>query len=318
MERLKIVLTDCDTVCASDLDLSVLEKFGDVTYYGETLPHEAAERISDADIIIINKTLIGKAELDAAKRLKLVCLFATGYNNVDVAYARSLGIDVCNAGVYSTSAVAQHVFAFILDHASAVSAYNSDVKNGEWVRSRLFCFFSKPTEELAGKTIGIFGYGAIGHRVAALAKAFEMRVLACTRTPQVDPDVLFVDFDTLLRESDYLSVHCPLNASTAEIFNSEAFAKCKQGLYFVNTSRGGVVNEQDLLSALESGRLSGAAIDVLTSEPMRADCVLRDAPNLTVTPHIAWAPLETRLRLLSIVVGNIDSYLSGKPINLVN
>ncbi len=318
MERLKIVLTDCDTVNAGDLDLSVLERFGDVTYYGETLPHQIAERIADADIVILNKTVIGKAELDAAKRLKLICLFATGYNNIDVAYARERGVDVCNAGVYSTSAVAQHTFAFILNHASQVAAYDGDVKRGEWTRSRLFCFFSRPTEELAGKTLGIFGYGAIGHRVAELAKAFEMRVLVCTRTPKVDPTVEFVDFDTLLSESDYLTVHCPLNESTAKIFNAEAFAKCKRGLYFVNTSRGGVIDEPALLDALRGGRLSGAAIDVLTQEPMREDCVLTDAPNITFTPHIAWAPLETRRRVLSIVESNIEAYLAGDPKNVVN
>ncbi len=318
MEKLKIVLTDCDTVCASDLDLSVLESFGDVTYYGETLPEQTAERIADADIVILNKTVIGKKELDAAKHLKLICLFATGYNNIDVVYARERGVEVCNAGVYSTSAVAQHAFAFILNHASQVSAYDRDVKDGKWIRSRLFCFFSRPTEELAGKTLGIFGYGAIGKRVATLAKAFEMRVFVCTRTPQTDPTVEFVDFDTLLGESDYLTIHCPLNDSTAKIFNATAFDKCKSGLYLVNTSRGGVIDEPALLDALKNGKLSGAAIDVLTTEPMRDDCVLCDAPNLTLTPHIAWASLETRRRLLSIVVGNIETYLSGNPKNVVN
>lgn len=315
---LNIVLTDCATVTSGDLDLSVLEKFGNVTYYPETAPQLTCERIKDADIVIINKTVIGKAELDAAKNLKLVALFATGYNNVDTEYARSKGVTVCNAGVYSTSAVAQQVFGFILGHATKIAEYDADVKSGEWIRSRLFCFFSRPTCELAGKTLGIFGYGAIGKRVAEIGKAFEMRVISCTRTPKNDPAVEFVDFDTLLAESDYLSVHCPLTEATREIFNTDAFRKMKKGAYFINTARGGVINEQALADALESEQLGGAAIDVLTSEPMREDCVLFGAKNITVTPHIAWAPLQTRERLLSIVCDNLTAFLEGKPINVVN
>ncbi len=318
MKKLKIVLTDCDTVNADDLGLSVLEQFGEVIYYGETSPELTAERIADADIIVINKTLIGKRELDAARNLKLVCLFATGYNNVDVKYARTLGVTVCNAGSYSTSAVAQQVFGYILNRASQIAAYDADVKEGEWIRSRLFCFFSRPTSELCGKTLGIFGLGAIGRRVAEIGKAFEMRVIACTRTPKKVDGVELVDFDTLLAESDYLTVHCPLTEETAEIFNAEAFRKCKQGSYFINTSRGGVINEAALRTSLDSGHLSGAAIDVLTREPMQKDCVLYEAENITITPHIAWAPLETRCRLLTIVKDNIQSFIEGHPINVVN
>ena len=269
-------------------------------------------------MVILNKTVLGKNELDAAKNLRLIALFATGYNNIDTVYAREKGITVCNAGSYSTSAVAQQVFAYILNHASKVADYDRDVKDGAWIRSRLFCFFSRPTEELAGKTLGIFGYGAIGKRVAAIAKAFEMRVIVTTRTPQIDESVEFVDFDTLLRESDYLSVNCPLNESTKEKFNSDAFSKMKKGAYFINTARGGVINEQALADALASGRLAGAGIDVLTSEPMREDCPLCSAPNTTITPHVAWAPLQTRERLLSIVEDNIEHFINGSPKNVVN
>lgn len=316
--KLNIVLTDCATVSSGDLDLSVLEELGNVTYYPETSPDQTAERIKDADVVIINKTVIGKAEIDAAKNLKLVALFATGYNNVDTVYARSKGITVSNAGSYSTAAVAQQVFAYILNHASKIAAYDADVKNGEWIRSRLFCFFSRPTLELGSKTLGIFGYGAIGDRVARLAKAFDMRVIACSRTKKEIEGVEFVDMDTLLRESDFISVHCPLTEQTKEIFNEATFAKMKKGAYFINTARGGVINERALLDALTSGHLSGAAIDVLTKEPMQEDCVLFGAPNLTVTPHIAWAPLETRQRLLSIVYGNVSSFIAGTPKNVVN
>ena len=315
---LNIVLTDCNTVSSGDLDLSVLEKFGNVTYYGQTEPSEIAERIKDADIVILNKTVLGENELRAAKRLKLIALFATGYNNIDPAYARKMGITVCNAGSYSTSAVAQQVFGFILANATKISEYDRDVKDGAWIRSRLFCFFSRPASELQGKTLGIFGYGAIGRRVAEIARAFEMNVLATTRTKKDDDIATFVDFDTLLRESDYISANCPLNEGTREIFNAEAFAKMKKGAYFINTARGGVINEQALFDALASGHLSGAAVDVLTSEPMREDCVLFSAPNITVTPHIAWAPIETRERLLSIVMDNVESFLAGMPKNVVN
>lgn len=318
MKKLNIVLTDCATVGANDIDFSVLEAFGKVTYYGETSPEETAERIKDADIVILNKTLIGKAELDAAKNLKLIALFATGYNNVDTVYARQKGVTVCNAGVYSTSAVAQQVFGYILNHASRISEYDADVKNGEWIRSRLFCFFSRPTTELEGKTLGIFGYGAIGSRVADIGKAFGMKILACTRTPKVVDGVEFVNMDTLLQNCDYLTVHCPLTDSTRLLFGKEAFAKMKKGAFFINTARGGVTDENALADALASGHLSGAAVDVLTVEPMRKDCPLFSAPNITITPHIAWAPLETRERLLSIVSKNLENFIAGKPTNVVN
>ncbi len=315
---LNIVLTDCNTVTSGDLDLSVLEKFGKVTYYGESLPEQIPERIKDADIVILNKTVLGKAELEGAKNLKLIALFATGYNNIDTVYARERGITVCNAGSYSTSAVAQQVFGFILANATKIAEYDRDVKDGKWIESRLFCFFSRPACELQGKTLGIFGYGAIGRRVAEIARAFEMKVIATKRNPVEDDIVTFVDFDTLLSESDYLSVNCPLNDGTKEIFNAEAFAKMKKGAYFINTARGGVIVEQDLVDALKSGHLSGAAVDVLTVEPMRADCPLLNAPNITFTPHVAWAPIETRTRLLSIVMENIENFLGGTPKNVVN
>ena len=316
--KYNIVLTDCNTVNAGDLDLTVLEEFGSVTYYGEASPDQVCERIKDADIIILNKTVIGKAEIDAAPNLKMIALWATGYNNIDVSYARERGIYVCNAGSYSTGAVAQQIFAYILAHASRVTDYDSDVKQGDWIRSRLFCFFSRPTYELEGKTLGIFGFGTIGSRVADIGKAFGMRVIATNRSKKSYDGVEFVDFDTLLAESDYLSVNCPLNAETAEIFNASAFDKMKVGLYFINTARGGVLVEDALADALNSGKLAGAAVDVLTYEPMREDCPLLHAKNITITPHVAWAPLQTRQRLLSIVTANVKNFIDGNPTNVVN
>lgn len=317
--KLKIVLTDCATVSSqNDIDLSVFEKFGEVVYYPETSPELTAERIADADIIVLNKTVIGRAEMDAAKKLKLIAIFATGYNNIDIEYAREKNIAVCNAGSYSTGAVAQHVFAFILNHACSVTTYDADVKDGEWLRSRLFSFFHHRTYELAGKTLGIFGFGSIGMQVARIALAFDMRVLVCTRTKKEFAGVEFVDFDTLLAESDYITPHCPLTDKTAKLFDAAAFAKMKPTAYFINTARGGVVDEHALADALERGIIAGAGIDVLTNEPMRADCELLCAKNITITPHIAWAPLETRQRLLGIVIDNIEGFLRGEPKNKVN
>lgn len=316
---MKIVLTDCDTVVANnDIDLSVLSEFGEVVYYPETSPTLTAERIKDADVVIVNKTVLGKAEMEKATNLKLIALFATGYNNIDVKYAAERGIAVCNAGSYSTSAVAQQVFAYILAQASAVSKYDEDVKRGDWIRSRLFSFFSRPTAELSGKVLGIFGFGAIGRQVARIALAFDMKVIATTRSKKECDGVEFVSFDELLARSDYLTVHCPLTPETERRFNADAFEKMKDGAYFINTARGGVVDEDALFEALESGKLSGAAIDVLTKEPMPADCKLISAKNITITPHIAWAPLETRERLLDIVVENIRSFIAGAPKNKVN
>ncbi len=318
---LKIVLTDCETVSANDLDLKILEKFGEVIYYPETPKDLIAERIKDADVIICNKTVIGKNEIDAAKNLKLITLFATGYNNIDVKYAATKNIAVCNAGSYSTHAVAQQTFSYILDFASKIALYDSDVKGGSWIRSRLFSVFSRPTFELLGKTIGIFGYGAIGRQVANIANAFGMNILVCTRTPRPELDtipVTYVDLDTLLENSDFVTLHCPLNEQTKGLFDENAFKRMKKGAYFINTARGAVIDEQALVDALNTDHLAGAAIDVLAVEPMQADCPLLNAKNIRITPHVAWAPKETRMRVLDTVVKNIETFLEGCPQNRVN
>jgi glycerate dehydrogenase len=310
--KYNIVLTDCDTVNAGDLDLSALEEFGNVTYYGETLPSQVHERIKDADIIILNKTVIGKAEIDAAPNLKMIALWATGYNNIDVSYAREKGIDVCNAGSYSTSAVAQQVFAYILAHASRVTEYDADVKDGKWIRSRLFCFFSRPTYEIEGKTLGIFGFGTIGKRIADIGRAFGMRVIATNRSKKEYDGVEFVDFDTLLAESDYLSVNCPLNEQTSKIFNAEAFAKMKASAIFLNVGRGAIVDEQALADALNQNKIAAAGLDVLTVEPMSPENPLlsiKDSNKLIITPHIAWASVEARTYLMKVIHGQIKDWI---------
>lgn len=315
---MKIVITDAGTVTGGDLDLTCFEEFGELVCYDVTPDSLLAERIADAHIVLCNKTVIGKEAMDAAKDLRYIGLFATGYNNIDIDYARERGIAVCNAGQYSTMAVAQHTFAFILALASRVEKYSSFVAEGGWIKSKFFSNFSFPTSEIYGKTLGIAGYGSIGRAVATIARAFGMRVLVYTRTPKEEEGVEQVDFDTLLRSSDFITAHLPLNAQSAGMFNAEAFAKCKRSAYFINTSRGGTVVEEDLARALNEGVIAGACVDVLTAEPMTEDCPLFGAKNIMITPHIAWAPLDTRIRLLSTVTDNIRAWLAGAPVNKVN
>ncbi|MBR3969152.1 MAG: D-2-hydroxyacid dehydrogenase [Clostridia bacterium] len=314
----KILIADCATLTQNnDLDITVLEKYGDVVYNKNISHSELLDTAHRYDMILCNKTIIDKNVIEKAEKLKFIGLFATGYNNIDITAAREHGITVCNAGSYSTSAVAQQVFAYILNHYNAVNRYNNFVQNGGWQCSPTFSVLCYPTDELKDKTIGIIGYGSIGQRVAEIALAFEMKVLVHTRTPKNDDRVRFVSLDELLTQSDIVTPHCPLNDESREMFNKETFNKMRDGAFFINTSRGGVVNEFDLANALKSGKLSGAAIDVLTEEPMSNDCVLKNAPNLIITPHTAWAPLATRKRLLNIVEDNIQSFLNGTPKNVV-
>jgi len=315
---MKIVITDRDTVTKGDLSLDCLERFGEVISYGLTAPGELVERIKDADVVLCNKTQMTAGVMDACPSLKYIGLFATGYNNIDTAHAREKGITVCNAGEYSSDAVAQLTFAMLLELCTSLSGYKAYTASGGWVTSPVFSAFIYPQRELAGMTLGVVGYGSIGRRVARIARAFGMRVLVYTRTPGSDPEAEYVSFDELLAQSDAITVHCPLTDATAKLFNESAFEKMKQGALFVNTSRGGVVDEHALRAALDSGKLAGAALDVLTTEPMTADCPLLGAENLLITPHIAWAPLETRQRLLGIVESNIENWQKGQPTNVVS
>lgn len=317
---MKMVFTDSGTVfSAGDVDVaSYLKPFGEVVFYEENDPAKTAERIADADVVFCNKTILGEAELSAASHLKYIGLFATGYNNIDTSFARQKGIDVCNAGEYSTMAVAQHTFALMLELACKVGKYNTFVQEGGWKRSKFFSIFEYPTCELYGKTLGLIGYGSIGRAVANIALAFGMKVLVNTRTPREDARVTFVDRGTLLAESDFISCHTPLTPETAGMFDSTAFAKMKRTAYFINTSRGGVVDEPALAQAVKSGLIAGAAVDVAAVEPMQPDCPLCGIENLLITPHCAWAPLETRLRLLDIVCSNLRAWQEGHPTNLVN
>ena len=315
---MKIVLTDAQTVLDNLVDATALKKLGEVVEYGLLKYEEVAEKIADADIVICNKTKLDSYTLRLAKNLKYIGLFATGYNNIDIDYCKEHNIAVCNAGSYSTNAVAQHTFALILEHYNNTAKYNQFVQDGKWKRSKTFSPFVYPLSELAGKTLGIVGLGSIGQAVAKIANAFEMKVIAYNRSAREIENVEMTSLDELLSKSNIVSVHCPLNSESEHMFNRETFAKMKKGALFVNTARGGVMVEQDLFDALESEHLGGAAIDTLAVEPMEKDCVLMNAKNCIITPHIAWAPLETRVRLMNIVVDNIKNFLNGTPTNKVN
>ena len=314
---MKIVLTDAQTVLDNLVNADILKQFGEVEEYGLLRYDEVAEKIADADMVVCNKTLLDKNTLRLEKKLKYIGLFATGYNNIDIDYCKAHNIAVCNAGSYSTNAVAQHTFALILEHFNNTSNYNKYVQDGRWKRSKTFSPFVYPLSELAGKTLGIVGFGNIGRAVAKIANAFEMRVIAYNRSEKQADEGEFVSFETLLEQSDIVSVHCPLNSESENMFDKNAFAKMKKGALFVNTARGGVMVEQDLFDALQSGHLGGAAIDTLKVEPMEEDCILMGAKNCIMTPHIAWAPVETRVRLMNIVADNIRAFLNGTPQNRI-
>ena len=261
-----------------------------------------------------------EAVLDACPNIRLICIQATGYNTVDCDACKKRGIVVTNVPSYGTAAVAQFTMALILELCHQIGLHNLSVHQGDWVRSENFCYWLTPQSELAGKILGIYGFGRIGQAVARLARAFGMEVLACSRreTPEGQKLARYVDLDTLLGQSDILSLHCPLFPSTENLIREETIAKMKDGAILINTARGGLVDEAALAQALTLGKLRGAAVDVVSREPMLPDNPLLTAPNCIITPHMAWAPVESRQRLLDCVVENIRCFLAGKPQNVVN
>ena len=323
---MKIVILDAETLTINnDIDFSVFDQYGDVTTYPFTKDEEIPERIKDADIVLCNKSPMNRQNLCHAKDLKYIGLFATGYNNVDLEYTREKNITVCNAGSYSTEAVTQHVFALILHYYNTIFRYDNFVKEEGWIHTNKFSPFME-MKELYGKTIGIIGYGSIGKKVAQVANAFGMNVLAYSRsalkqadraTKELKESVQFVDIDTLLENSDIVTVHCPLNKDSEKMCDMSFFKKMKKDSLFINTSRGGVVNEGDLLEALNNNIIRWAALDVIDREPMTSDCQLLKAKNIIITPHAAWAPVETRMRLIKIVSENLKKWLAGTPINVI-
>lgn len=314
---MKIVVLDKCTVTTGDVDLSPLERCGDVEYYDLLTKPEIIKALDGADAVIVNKAVIDKEIMDATS-LGFIGLFATGYNNIDTEYAKQKGIVVCNVPGYSTSSVTQMTFSLMLDLASSTSKYSASVAGGDWKRSAQFSYLTYPICELAGKTLGIYGLGAIGISVARVALAFGMKVIAYTRTPKVVEGVELVSEKQLFSQSDFVSFHCPLNKDSERVLNRETIELMKPTAFVINTARGGVIDEQALADALRSRRIAGAGLDVLTSEPMAADCPLADIENCIITPHIAWAAYESRVRLIDIVVDNLRAFAAGTPINVVN
>lgn len=314
---MKITVLDTNTITKGDVSLEPLTKFGLTQFYDMLSEDEIIDAAKDSDIIICNKAKITERVMKNCKKLKFVTLFATGYNNIDLNAAKKYGVTVSNAPGYSTDSVAQHTFAFILELALNLSKYNLSVKNGDWVRSKNFSYFSFPLTELSGKTLGIIGLGTIGQAVAKIAKAFSMRVIAYSRTEKQLEGIEFLPLEDVFKQSDFLTLHCPLNEATSGLVNENTLKLMKPSAYIVNTSRGGVIVEDHLVKALENGTISGAAVDVLDTEPMYDNHPYLNAPNMIITPHIAWATIEARTRLIDLVSGNLKAFISGNPQNVV-
>jgi len=316
---MKIVVLDGYTLCPGDLDMGALDTLGDVAFYDRTPHTEIAGRIGDAQIVLTNKARITREIMDACPNLRYIGVLATGYNVVDIPAAVERGIVVTNVPAYSTQAVAQHTMALLLAGMSRVSEYDARVKQGAWSASPDFCFYAGPMEELAGKTLGIIGFGNIGQAVARIALAFGMHVLVHTRTPKAGwEEVAFVTREELFGKSDVITLHCPLTEKTQGIIDAAALVKMKDGVRVINTSRGPLVNEADMAAALSVGKVAKYMADVLSVEPAGEGNPLLAAPNTLLTPHVAWAPLQTRERLLDIAVDNVRNYIKGSPSNVVS
>lgn len=316
---MKTVILDWATM-TSDGDISedVFSEFGEIECYPFTPPELVAERIADAEIVLCNKALITADVIEKCPNIKYIGLFATGYNNIDIPKATEKGITVCNAGSYSTDAVAQQTFAYILEHYNRISQYNNAVKNGEWIKSPVFSYFPYRTYELSGKTLAIIGYGSIGKKVAEIGHAFGMNIIISTRTVPQNCPYEIVSVDDVFSRADILTLHCPLTEKTKGIVNLDRLKKMKKTALLINTSRGGTVIENDLAYALNNGIIAGAGLDVLDTEPMSPDTPLKNAKNCIITPHTAWSAYETRSRLIETVKENLRSYLKGTPINKIN
>jgi len=315
---MKIVVLDGYTLCPGDLDMRDLEALGEVQFYDRTPQEQIASRIGDAPVVLTNKAKITREVMEACPALSYIGVLATGYNVVDVKAAEERGIIVTNVPAYSTQAVAQHTIALLLAGMSRVSEYDACVKQGAWSSSPDFCFFAGAMEEIAGKTLGIVGFGSIGQAVARAALGLGMRVVVHTRTKrETELNVPFVSLDELLACSDVISLHCPLTEKTQGMISEAAIEKMKRGVRVINTARGPLIDETAMAAALESGKVACFMADVLSTEPPKADNPLLHAANTILTPHVAWAPYQTRVRLRDVAVGNVRAFLEGKPRNVV-
>ncbi len=313
---MNIVILESMAVNPGDLSWDAFSRFGEVTVYPRLAdPEETVRRIQDADIVLMNKTPITADLLDRCPRLKLVCVLATGYNVVDCEAARQRGVVICNVPAYGTTAVAQFTFGLLLEVCHQIGHHDRLVHEGRWSRCPDFCFWDTPQMELAGKTLGIIGYGKIGQAVGKIAEAFGLKVLSYSRRGGFPSSV---SLDELLEKSDIVSLHCPLTPETTRLINRKTIAKMKDGAILLNTSRGAAVDEDALAEALKAGKLRAAAVDVAASEPIPETSPLLTAPNCIITPHMAWAPKESRQRILDTTMDSIQAFLAGSPINRVN
>ena len=320
---MKIVILDGYTENPGDLSWEELGKLGDPTVYDRTPVNDEAEiirRIGDAEVVFTNKTPITKAVIDACPNMKFISVLATGYNVVDYVYAGEKGIPVTNVPAYGTAAVAQYTIALLLEICHHVAHHSQTVYEGKWANSVDFCYWDYPLIELAGKTMGIIGFGRIGQQTAKIAKSLGMNILATgsRETAQGRELAEYTDLNTLLQRSDVISLHCPLFPETQGIINKESIAQMKDGVILLNTSRGPLLVEEDVAEALNSGKIAAAAMDVVSKEPISADNPLLKAKNCLITPHIAWAPKESRQRIMDCAVENVKAYIAGAPINVVN
>lgn len=318
---MKIVILDGQALNPGDLSWEHVTQMGDTVIYNQTVtPEQAIERIADAEIVITNKTVITEAIIDACPNIKMICVSATGYNNVDGAAARKRNIPVCNVPGYGTTAVAQFTIALLLELCHRIGYHSDLVHEGEWEKCPNFCFWRTPQTELTGKTFGIIGYGSIGRAVAPIAAALGMKVLATSRSRREDLTGIaeIVDLDTLLERSDVISLHCPLFPETEGIICAETIKKMKDGVMILNTARGPLIDENALADALRSGKVKGAAVDVVSHEPILGSNPLLTAPNCIITPHMAWTQTEARQRVIDITADNIRAFLDGKSLNVVN
>ena len=319
---MKILILDAATF-GEDIDISKFNELGEVTVYAKSTKKEALERLEavNPDAVITNKVVIGNDEMQAAPNLKIILEAATGYNNIDIECARTLRIKVANVAGYSTMSVVQHTFALFFYLYAKMRYYDDYVKSGEYSKSTIFTNFSNVFGELAGKTWGIVGLGHIGSRVADAARAFGCKVVYYSASGNTyDTEYEKVDLDTLLKESDIISIHAPLNRYTKDLFNYENLKKMKKSAYLINVGRGPIVNDADLAKALNEGEIAGAGLDVLTTEPMPADnplLAIKDSNKLVITPHNAWATYEARVRLLDEIYNNLNSFINGEERNLV-
>ncbi|WP_346707402.1 D-2-hydroxyacid dehydrogenase [Massilistercora timonensis] len=318
---MKIVVLDGYTLNPGDITWEGMEALGELTVYDRTKAEDVAARIGDADVVYTNKTPITKETLDACPNVKFIGVLATGYNIVDIAAAKEKGIPVSNIPTYGTAAVSQFAIGLLLELCHHIGEHSDAVKAGEWTSNPDWCFWKYPLVELDGKTMGIIGFGRIGQDTGKIAQALGMKVLAydAFKRPELETETChYVDLDILLAESDVIALHCPLFPDTEGIINKDTIAKMKDGVMIINNSRGPLVVEQDLRDALDSGKVVGAAVDVVSTEPIRMDNPLIGAKNVIITPHISWAPKESRQRLMNIAVDNLKCYVEGKPQNVVN